>query len=56
MNARWRLRPHDPTRIQDLSRRSGLSPLVAHFSAQRKLSREDAEALRRLLQEHDDGK
>ncbi|WP_457390220.1 BlaI/MecI/CopY family transcriptional regulator [Roseateles sp. P5_E1] len=31
-----------------------LSPLVAHFSAQRKLSREDAEALRRLLQEHDD--
>jgi len=33
-----------------------LSPLVAHFSAQRKLSPEDAEALRRLLQEHDDGK
>ncbi len=33
-----------------------LSPLVAHFSAQRKLSSEDAEALRRLLQEHDDGK
>jgi predicted transcriptional regulator len=31
-----------------------LSPLVAHFSAQRKLSRDDAEALRRLLQEHDD--
>lgn len=31
-----------------------LSPLVAHFSAQRKLSPEDAEALRRLLQEHDD--
>lgn len=31
-----------------------LSPLVAHFSAQRRLSREDAEALRRLLQEHDD--
>ncbi len=31
-----------------------LSPLVAHFSAQRKLSAEDAEALRRLLQEHDD--
>ncbi len=30
-----------------------LSPLVAHFSAQRKLSPEDAEALRRLLQEHD---
>src|SRR5262249_32041543 len=29
MIARWRLRPHDPTRIQDLSRRSGLSPLVA---------------------------
>ena len=31
-----------------------LSPLVAHFSAQRKLSAEDAEALRRLLQGHDD--
>lgn len=31
-----------------------LSPLVAHFSAQRRLSAEDAEALRRLLQEHDD--
>jgi BlaI family transcriptional regulator, penicillinase repressor len=31
-----------------------LSPLVAHFSAQRKLSAEDAEALRRLLQAHDD--
>ncbi|MGM9515990.1 BlaI/MecI/CopY family transcriptional regulator [Roseateles sp. DB2] len=31
-----------------------LSPLVAHFSAQRKLSAEDAEALRQLLKEHDD--
>ncbi|MEO6279085.1 BlaI/MecI/CopY family transcriptional regulator [Roseateles sp.] len=31
-----------------------LSPLVAHFSSQRKLSREDAEALRRLLEAHDD--
>ena len=31
-----------------------LSPLVAHFSSQRKLSPDDAEALRRLLQEHDD--
>ncbi|WP_343622308.1 BlaI/MecI/CopY family transcriptional regulator [Roseateles puraquae] len=31
-----------------------LSPLVAHFSAQRRLSAEDAEALRRLLREHDD--
>ena len=31
-----------------------LSPLVAHFSAQRKLSPEDAEALRQLLKEHDD--
>ncbi len=31
-----------------------LSPLVAHFSAQRKLSSEDAEALRQLLKEHDD--
>lgn len=31
-----------------------LSPLVAHFSAQRKLNPEDAEALRRLLQDHDD--
>ncbi|WP_269631435.1 BlaI/MecI/CopY family transcriptional regulator [Pelomonas sp. BJYL3] len=31
-----------------------LSPLVAHFSAQRRLSAEDAEALRQLLKEHDD--
>ncbi len=31
-----------------------LSPLVAHFSAHRKLSPEDAEALRQLLKEHDD--
>ena len=31
-----------------------LSPLVAHFSAHRKLSAEDAEALRQLLREHDD--
>jgi single-stranded-DNA-specific exonuclease len=31
MNARWRIRPHDPTRIQELSRRSGLSPLVAQI-------------------------
>src|SRR5947208_16882146 len=31
MNARWRLRPHDPTRILDLSRGSGLSPLVAQL-------------------------
>ncbi len=29
MNARWRLRPHDPTKMLELSRRSGLSPLVA---------------------------
>lgn len=31
-----------------------LSPLVAHFSAHRKLTPEDAEALRQLLKEHDD--
>lgn len=31
-----------------------LSPLVAHFSAQRQLSAEDADALRRLLKAHDD--
>ena len=31
MNARWRLRPHDPTKILELSRRSGLSPLVAQL-------------------------
>jgi single-stranded-DNA-specific exonuclease len=31
MNARWRLRPHDPDRIQSLSRRSGVSPLVAQL-------------------------
>ena len=29
MNARWRLRPHDATKMLELSRRSGLSPLVA---------------------------
>jgi single-stranded-DNA-specific exonuclease len=29
MNARWRLRPHDESMIRELSRRSGLSPLVA---------------------------
>jgi single-stranded-DNA-specific exonuclease len=31
MNARWRLRPHDPARITALSQASGLSPLVAHL-------------------------
>ena len=31
MNARWRVRPHDATRILDLSRRSGLSPLLAQL-------------------------
>jgi single-stranded-DNA-specific exonuclease len=31
MNARWRLRPYDPARILDLSRGSGLSPLVAQL-------------------------
>ena len=31
MNARWRLRPHDPTRMLELSRGSGLSPLVAQL-------------------------
>lgn len=32
-----------------------VAPLVAHFSAQRKLSREDVAELRRLLEEIDDG-
>ena len=31
MNARWRVRPHDASRILDLSRRSGLSPLLAQL-------------------------
>ncbi len=31
MNARWRLRPHDPVRVQELSRRSGLAPLIAQI-------------------------
>jgi single-stranded-DNA-specific exonuclease len=29
MNARWRLKPHDPDRILALSRAAGISPLVA---------------------------
>lgn len=32
-----------------------VAPLVAHFSAQRKLSREDVAELRRLLEEIEDG-
>ena len=32
-----------------------VAPLVAHFSAQRKLSRKDVVELRKLLQEIDDG-
>jgi single-stranded-DNA-specific exonuclease len=31
MNARWRIRPHDPARILALSRSSGLSPLVSQL-------------------------
>ena len=31
MNARWRVRPHDATRILELSRGSGLSPLLAQL-------------------------
>ncbi len=31
MNARWRLRPDDPTKALELSRRSGLCPLVAQL-------------------------
>ena len=31
MNARWRLRPARPDEIRELSRRSGLSPLVAQL-------------------------
>ncbi|MHB1560432.1 MAG: single-stranded-DNA-specific exonuclease RecJ, partial [Isosphaeraceae bacterium] len=31
MNARWRLRPHDESRIRELSGRSGLPPLVAQI-------------------------
>jgi single-stranded-DNA-specific exonuclease len=31
MKARWRVRPHDPVRIREMSRGSGLSPLVAQL-------------------------
>src|SRR5271163_2910351 len=31
MNARWRVKPHDPARIQDLSRGAGITPLVAQL-------------------------
>ena len=31
MNARWRLKPHDPVRIESLSRAPGISPLVAQL-------------------------
>ena len=31
MNVRWRVKPHDPVRILDISRGSGLSPLVAQI-------------------------
>jgi single-stranded-DNA-specific exonuclease len=31
MNARWRIKPHDPARIQSLSRGAGISPLVAQL-------------------------
>ena len=34
MTTRWRLRPHDPTRISALSRGASLSPLVAQVPAQ----------------------
>jgi single-stranded-DNA-specific exonuclease len=31
MNARWHITPHDPVRIQSLSRGAGISPLVAQL-------------------------
>jgi single-stranded-DNA-specific exonuclease len=31
MNARWRIKPHDPARIHSLSRGAGISPLVAQL-------------------------
>jgi single-stranded-DNA-specific exonuclease len=31
MTARWRIKPHDPARIQSLSRGAGISPLVAQL-------------------------
>ncbi len=31
MNARWRIKPHDPARIQSLSRGAGISPLAAQL-------------------------
>ena len=33
-----------------------VAPLVAHFSEQRKLNREDVEALRKLIEDFDDGR
>lgn len=33
-----------------------LAPLIAHFGSQRKLSPADIEELRKLIDEHDDGK
>jgi single-stranded-DNA-specific exonuclease len=41
MNARWRLRPDDPTKARELSRRSGLSPLVAQLLLHRGLDDPD---------------
>ncbi len=47
MNAHWRVLPHDPARIETLSRASGLPPLVAHLLINRGLG-EPASARRFL--------
>jgi single-stranded-DNA-specific exonuclease len=41
MNARWRLKPHDPARILGLSRAAGLSPLVAQLLINRGIDEPD---------------
>lgn len=46
--ARWRLRPFDPAKVQDLSNAAGVSPLVAQVLIHR--GAEDAESARAFLE------
>src|SRR4051794_22282244 len=48
ITARWRLRPHDPTRIADLSRSAGVPPLVAQLLLNRGIA--DAAGATRFLE------
>jgi single-stranded-DNA-specific exonuclease len=41
MNARWRIRPHNPADIESLSRRAGISPLVAQLLLNRGINEPD---------------